>query len=183
MSEIRITIDGKEAVGQAGESILTIARNNGIDIPALCYEDGLSVYGACSLCVVEAENSPKLMRACATIPQDGMIIHTDSERAKRSRKVAMELLMSDHEGDCLGPCKLNCPAGTNCQAYVKQIALGNDKEAVRIIKEHLPLPASDGILSAFRRTNSMTPTQSTSESAIPSDPLDNTSASKPGDKI
>ena len=144
MSEIRITIDGKEAIGQAGESILTIARNNGIDIPALCYEDGLSVYGACSLCVVEAENSPKLMRACATIPQDGMIIHTDSMRVKRSRKVAMELLMSDHEGDCLGPCKLECPAGTNCQAYVKQIALGNDKEAVRIIKEHLPLPASIG---------------------------------------
>ena len=52
--------------------------------------------------------------------------------------------MSDHDGDCMGPCRLACPAGTNCQAYVKQVALGNTKEAVRIVKERLPLPASIG---------------------------------------
>ena len=78
---------------------------------------------------------PKLMRACATIPADGWKVSSETPRAKQSRKVALELLMCDHEGDCKGPCSLECPAGTDCQAYVKQIALGNDKEAVRIIKE------------------------------------------------
>ena len=67
MEEIKIIIDGREVTGQAGESILNIAARNGIEIPNLCYNKNLKVYGACGLCVVEAENSPKLLRSCATI--------------------------------------------------------------------------------------------------------------------
>ena len=144
MAEIKIIIDGREVTGKAGDSILTIAAQNGIEIPNLCYSHNLKVYGACGLCVVEAENSPKLLRACATVAMDGQVIHTDTPRVKQARKIALELLMSDHEGDCKGPCGLNCPAHTDVQGYVKQIALGNDSEAVRIIKERIPLPASVG---------------------------------------
>lgn len=53
-----------------------------------------------------------------------MVIHTQGERAKQARKVALELLLSDHEGDCKAPCSLNCPAGTDCQGYVGLIANG-----------------------------------------------------------
>ena len=141
---IKITINGIECEGAKGETILSIATRNGIEIPNLCHNEEVKVYGACSLCVVEGEGMPKLMRACATIPQDGWKVSSETPRAKQSRKIALELLMCDHEGDCKGPCSLECPAGTDCQAYVKQIALGNDKEAVRIIKEKLPLPASIG---------------------------------------
>lgn len=144
MAEIKLIIDGKECIGQAGQTILTIAAENGIEIPNLCYNKNLKIYGACGLCVVEAENSPKLLRACATVAQDGQVIHTRSERAQQARKIALELLMSDHLGDCKGPCGLNCPAHTDVQGYVKQIALGNDREAVRIIKDRIPLPASVG---------------------------------------
>ena len=144
MDMIKITIDGREITGKAGDSILNIAMQNGIEIPNLCYNSELKVYGACSLCVVEAEGIPKLLRACSAIASDGMVIHTDSVRVKRARKIALELLMSDHEGDCKGPCHLNCPANTDVQAYIKQIALGNDREAVRIIKEKIPIPASIG---------------------------------------
>ena len=144
MEEIKIIIDGREVTGQAGESILNIAARNGIEIPNLCYNKNLKVYGACGLCVVEAENSPKLLRSCATIAQNGQVIHTDTPRVKQARKIALELLMSDHEGDCKGPCGLNCPAHTDVQAYIKQIAEGNDREAVRIIKEKIPIPASIG---------------------------------------
>ena len=144
MAEIKIIIDGRELTGQAGDTILHIAAQNGIEIPNLCYNKNLKVYGACGLCVVEAENSPKLLRACATVAQDGQVIHTDTPRVKQARKIALELLMSDHEGDCKGPCGLNCPAHTDVQGYVKQIALGNDREAVKIIKEKVPLPASVG---------------------------------------
>ena len=144
MAEIKLIIDGRECVGQAGQTILTIAAENGIEIPNLCYNKNLKIYGACGLCVVEAENSPKLLRACATVAQDGQVIHTRSERAQQARKIALELLMSDHLGDCKGPCGLNCPAHTDVQGYVKQIALGNDHEAVRIIKDRIPLPASVG---------------------------------------
>ena len=144
MSEIKIIIDGIECVGQAGDTILQIATKAGIYIPTLCHHESVAKYGACGLCVVEAENSPKLMRACATAAGNGMVIRTNGPRIAQARKIALELLMSDHEGDCKGPCHLNCPARTDIQGYVKQIALGNDKEAVRIIKEKIPLPASIG---------------------------------------
>ena len=144
MSEIKVIIDGIECVGQAGDTILQIAAKAGIYIPTLCHHESVAKYGACGLCVVEAEKSPKLMRACATTAGDGMVIRTNSPRIAQARKIALELLMSDHEGDCKGPCHLNCPARTDIQGYVKQIALGNDKEAVRIIKEKIPMPASIG---------------------------------------
>ena len=144
MAQIKITINGKECYGEAGKTILAIAAENGIEIPNLCYNKQLKVYGACGLCVVEAEKSPKLLRACATVANDGMVITTNSPRVVQARKIALELLMSDHEGDCKGPCHIACPAHTDVQAYIKQIALGNDKEAVRLIKEKIAVPASIG---------------------------------------
>ncbi len=144
MSEIKVTINGIVCTGQAGDTILKIATDNGIYIPTLCHHESVAKYGACGLCVVEAEKMPKLLRACATTASDGMVVNTNSARVMQARKIAMELLMSDHEGDCVGPCSLNCPAGTDCQGYVKQIALGNDLEAVKIIKKKLPFPSSIG---------------------------------------
>ena len=144
MEQIKITIDGRELIGNKGDTVLTIAANNNIEIPNLCYNSKLKLYGACGLCLIEAEGMPKLLRACSAVATDGMVLHTDTPRVTRARKIALELIMSDHEGDCVGPCKLNCPAHTDIQGYVKQIALGNDSEAVKIIKEKIPIPASIG---------------------------------------
>ena len=144
MDKIKVTIDGKELTAEKGQTILQIARDNNIEIPTLCYIDEVKAYGACGLCVVEAENIPKLLRACATIASDGMVIKTDTPRVRQSRKIALELLISDHTGDCKGPCSLNCPAGTDCQGYVKLIAEGKFREAVELVKDRVPLPASIG---------------------------------------
>lgn len=144
MEQIKITVNGKEMVGNRGETILNIAAANGIEIPNLCYNCNLKLYGACGLCLVEGEGMPKLMRACATVATDGMVLSTETPRVKKARKIALELIMSDHDGDCIAPCSLNCPAHTDIQGYIKQIALGNDKEAVKIIKEKIPIPASIG---------------------------------------
>ena len=144
MSEIKLIINGKECVGQQGQTILEVAEANGIFIPTLCHLASVKHYGACGVCVVEGEKMPKLMRACSTMAANGWVINTESDRVKQARKVALELLMSDHDGDCKGPCHLNCPARTDIQGYVKQIALGNDKEAVKIIKDKISLPASIG---------------------------------------
>lgn len=144
MSEIKIIVNGIECIGQQGETILQIAERAGIHIPTLCHNENVKHYGACGVCVVEAEKSPKLMRSCSTLATDGMVINTESKRVIQARKIALELLMSDHDGDCRGPCMLNCPAGTDCQLYVKQIAQGDYHGAVKTIKEKLPLPASIG---------------------------------------
>ena len=144
MDKIKISIDGKEIFAESGKTVLEIAAENNIEIPNLCYNKNLKIYGACGLCVVEAEGNPKLLRACATVATDGMVIKTETERVLRARKIALELIMSDHVGDCKGPCSLNCPAHTDVQGYLKEIALGNDKKAVEIIKEKIPIPASIG---------------------------------------
>lgn len=141
---IQITIDGKTIKAEQGQTIFNIATENGIYIPNLCYDGRMEPYGACGLCVVEVEGIGKLLRACSTVATDAMVVNTNSDRIKACRTAALKLLMSDHEGDCMGPCTLACPAHTDCQGYVKQIALGNDEKAVEIIKEKIPLPASIG---------------------------------------
>ncbi|MCR5484060.1 MAG: FAD-dependent oxidoreductase, partial [Clostridiales bacterium] len=142
--KIRFIIDGKEIETEKGTTILNAARENGIYIPTFCYDDCVDVYGACGICVVEAEGVPKLLRSCATIASDGMKINTRSDRVIRSRKIALELIMSNHTGDCKAPCSLACPAGTDCQGYVGLIADGQYDEAIKLIKERIPLPASIG---------------------------------------
>ncbi len=144
MNKIRININGKEIYGYKGQTILEVAKKNGIYIPTLCYDERLEIYGSCGLCVVEVEGIPKLLKACATEIREGMVINTDTQKVKGSRKIALELLLSDHVGDCRPPCVLACPGNTDCQGYVGLIANGEYKESLKLIKEQLPLPASIG---------------------------------------
>jgi len=141
---INLTINGKQITAPEGSTILEAARLNDIYIPTLCYDKAVEVYGACGLCVVEAEGIPKLLRSCSAKASEGMVINTESERVVQSRKIAMELLMSAHDGDCVAPCQLNCPAHTDCQGYVGLIANGEYESALKLIKNKIPLPASIG---------------------------------------
>lgn len=141
---VNLKINGKDIAARKGQTILQAAAENGIDIPNMCYSEKVKVYGACGVCVVEAKGVPKLLRACATLVNDGMEIETETERVKKARKVALELMLSDHEGDCRPPCAKACPAGTDCQGYVGLIANGKFEEANRLIKDKIPLPASIG---------------------------------------
>lgn len=139
-----INIDGKELQAWPGQSILEVARTAGIHVPTLCHDERLKSYGGCGLCVVEQEGSSKLIRACSTLAEDGMVIYTDTPRLHTSRQTTLALLLSDHRGDCRGPCVLACPAQTDVQGYVGLIANGQYRDAVRLIKEKLPIPASIG---------------------------------------
>lgn len=144
MDMVNLTINGQKVTAPAGSTILDAAKANGIYIPTLCYDEAVEVYGACGLCVVEAEGVPKLLRSCSAKISEGMVINTESERVIKSRKIAMELLMSAHDGDCIAPCQLACPANTDCQGYVGLIANGKFDEALKLIKDRIPLPASIG---------------------------------------
>jgi len=141
---ITLEIDGQSVSVPAGTTILEAAKAAGIEIPNMCYMKELGPYGACGVCVVEVKDCPKMLRACSAKVTPGMVVYTKSEKALATRKLALELLMGDHDGDCLGPCKLNCPAHTDCQKYVKEIAEGRFADAVATIKETFPLPAAIG---------------------------------------
>lgn len=141
---INLTIDNKKITVPDGTSVLNAAIDNGIKIPNLCFDGRVELYGACGLCVVEAEGIPKLLRACSTKCTEGMNVKTQSDRITRARKTALELLLSDHDGDCKAPCTLECPANTDCQGYIGLIANGEYEEAAKLIKEKIPLPSSIG---------------------------------------
>ncbi len=144
MNKFRMNIDGKEVFGLPGQTILEVARENDIFIPTLCYDERTAIYGSCGICVVEVEGNPKLLKACATEISDNMIVMTDTKRVLESRKTNLELLLSDHQGDCVAPCKLACPGHTDCQGYVGLVANGEFDKANELIKERIPLPACIG---------------------------------------
>ncbi|MDR1067535.1 MAG: FAD-dependent oxidoreductase [Clostridiales bacterium] len=146
MAGIRINIDGFELEAENGASILDVAEKGGIRIPTLCHDEMVKPFGACGLCLVEAENSPRLLRACSTQALDGMVIKTASPRVIAARKTALELLLSDHAGDCRPPCVTACPGQTDCQGYVGLIANGKFKEALSLINEVIPFAASIGMV-------------------------------------
>lgn len=141
---VNLVIDDVEVSVESGSTILDAAKSVGIEIPSLCHLKDLGPFGACGVCVVEIKDSPKLARACATKVSQGMVVYTKSEKALAARKFAVELIMGDHDADCQGPCKLNCPAHTDCQKYIKEIANGDYAKAVSTVMEVFPLPASVG---------------------------------------
>lgn len=100
MAIVTLTIDGIQFSAKDDESILQIARQNGIKIPTLCHLDGLTDVGACRLCLVEIEGWNKLMPACTTYPIEGMVIHTQTEKLKKYRRMIIELLASEGNHQC-----------------------------------------------------------------------------------
>lgn len=144
MKKFRLNIDGKEVYAVPGQTILEVARENDIFIPTLCFDERTEIYGSCGLCVCEVEGNPKLVKSCATEIAPNMVIKTNTERVTESRKTNLELLISNHVGDCRPPCSLACPAGTDCQGYVGLIANGEFEAAIELIKQNLPLPGALG---------------------------------------
>ncbi|XMB67825.1 FAD-dependent oxidoreductase [Mycoplasmatota bacterium zrk1] len=141
---VKLAINGKIIESSKENTILQVAIDNNIEIPHMCYDKRLKSYGGCGMCVVEVEGSSKLMRACSTNVYEGMEIETHTKRTHDARKIALDLYVSDHRGDCLPPCTLGCPARTDIQGYVGLIANGQYVEAVKLIKQAIPIPASIG---------------------------------------
>lgn len=110
MAEKYMIIDGVQCPFSNERNVLEVARNNGIDIPSLCYCENLSIYGGCRLCMVENEKGA-IDAACVMRPRDGMTVYTHSRKVLESRKTTLQLLMSSHRAECLtcdksGKCKL-----------------------------------------------------------------------------
>jgi formate dehydrogenase major subunit len=145
MALVKLEINGKRMIAADNQTILSVARENGIsDIPTLCHDDQLEPFTSCFVCVVKVKGARSLMPACSTKVTEGMVVETDNAEVRRSRKAAVELLLSNHNADCVGPCQLECPAGVDIQGYVALAALGKYREAIQLIKQRNPLPAICG---------------------------------------
>src|SRR5512138_993627 len=99
--DVTFTIDGRTLTAPDTTTILAAAARLGIDIPTLCHYEGLDAFGSCFLCVVEVEGRRNPAPACSTAVAEGMVIRTNTENIRATRKMCLELLFSDHLGDCL----------------------------------------------------------------------------------
>ena len=107
---LQLTINDQKVSAPKGSTIMEAARLNHIQIPSLCHKENVHSAGACRICVVEVKGYKDLQASCITKAADGMVIYTNSPRVQRARKVLYELLLSDHNQDCL-----NCSRSTDCE--------------------------------------------------------------------
>src|SRR5271169_5865179 len=98
--QIHLTIDGRAVQAAPGTLLINAAKQVGIEIPSFCYYDGLTLQGACRMCLVEVEKTPKLQVGCTLPVAEGMVVHTDSAQTKEARKGTIEFLLTNHPLDC-----------------------------------------------------------------------------------
>ncbi len=138
---IRIEVDGRVVEGRAGQTILEVCRDNGIEIPTLCYEPKLPGFGACRMCVVEVEGEDHPPISCSRDAEEGMKVATQTEELRRLRATNLELIFSDHNAYCLPPCQNKCPSHIDIPGFLKQNAEGQFRESARIFKRTIPFPS------------------------------------------
>jgi len=141
---VTLTIDGQTISVDEGTTILEAARRLGIRIPTLCHVENFPPAASCFLCTVQIQGRPGLSPSCASPVAEGMVVITDSNEVRTSRKVALELLLSDHVGDCLGPCRTGCPARFDIPGFLSQVSAQDLQRSAEIAYDFLVLPASLG---------------------------------------
>lgn len=136
----KLFIDNREVEVSDGATILDAAGKLGIEIPTMCFLKDYKPSTSCMVCVVKIEGMSSLVPACGTVAAEGMRVESSSETVYQARKAALELLLSDHLGDCLGPCQMICPADMNIPLMIRQIADGNLRSAIETVKKDIALP-------------------------------------------
>ena len=131
MPDVTITVDGKKVTAPAGTLLIEACKSAGIGVPAFCYYPGLSVQGACRMCLVRIEKMPKLQTACTVPITDGMVVITDTPEVVQARKSTVEILLGNHPLDC--PV---CDAGGECELQDMTFAYGAAESQYMEAKGH-----------------------------------------------
>ena len=135
------TLDGKTVKAYEGQTILSVAIDNGIDdIPNLCDDEKLEPTSACRMCLVHIEGVDLPLPSCNTPASPGMVVTSKSDELFHIRRTNLEMMLSDHNAYCQPPCQVDCPTHIDIPGYLELIAKGSMKEAARLVKEVLPFP-------------------------------------------
>ncbi len=141
---VTLSIDGRSVTVPEGTTVLEAARWLGIRIPTLCHVQGLEPAASCFVCAVRVQGKRTLQPSCALTVEEGMVVDTASEDIRSVRRMALELLLSDHAGDCAAPCATACPAGLEIPAFLEHLARGDSAAALDSIWRRLALPGALG---------------------------------------
>ncbi|MFV2062019.1 MAG: FAD-dependent oxidoreductase [Chloroflexota bacterium] len=139
--QFSIEIDGRTLTGRAGQTILEVCRDNGVEVPTLCYEPKLPGFGACRMCVVEVEGEDTPPISCSREAEPEMVVQTQTPRLRQIRKTNLELIFSDHNAYCLPPCQNKCPSHIDIPGFLKANTEGDFAESARIFKRTIPYPS------------------------------------------
>ena len=137
MAVVTLTINDELVSAQEGESLLSVLREHEIDIPTLCHLEGLSERGGCRLCMVELEGSSRLQASCVTQVQEGMVVHTHSERLIKYRRMILELLFSERNHVCAV-----CVMNGHCELQWEAAKIGMDHVRFEYLNPDLGMDAS-----------------------------------------
>jgi len=135
-----VTINNQEVEIEEGKTLLQAARQIGIEIPTLCYWEGVKPMNSCMLCTVRNTETGQLHSSCSTLALDGMKVETDTGDVCEARKEVLELILSEHIGDCEAPCAHTCPASMNIPVMMRQIYEGDFDDAAFTIHNGLVIP-------------------------------------------
>ena len=138
---ISFKVNQQEAQIEAGTFLLNALQELGHNIPHLCYYEGLDHYTSCMLCLVKDARSGQLIPSCSLKVESGMEIITLDDEIIEARKMGLDLLLSDHVGDCEAPCTKACPAHMNIPEMIRFLQAGQIDEALAIVKKDIALPA------------------------------------------
>ncbi|MDB4583534.1 FAD-dependent oxidoreductase [Draconibacterium sp.] len=138
---IKLKINSKEIQVEEGTSVMKAAQQMGIEIPNMCWHDELEHFTSCMVCMVKDKSNGKLFPSCSVKATPGLDVVTDDDEIKESRRTALELLLSEHVGDCEAPCQIACPAHMDIPKMNRLIAAGKLHEALRVVKKDIALPA------------------------------------------
>jgi NADH-quinone oxidoreductase subunit G len=131
MNLMKLTIDGKTVEASPGTLVIDAAKRAGIGIPSFCYYEGLTLQGACRLCLVEVEKAPKLMTACTLPVAEGMVIRTNTPQVAQARKAMLEFVLTNHPLDC--PV---CDKGGECELQDATLTYGAGEGRFEEFKQH-----------------------------------------------
>jgi bidirectional [NiFe] hydrogenase diaphorase subunit len=137
MSVVTLTVNNEMVGAQEGQPLLSVIKEQGIEIPTLCHLEGLHERGGCRLCLVEVEGNNKLLPACVTPVQEGMVVTTHSERLVKYRRMIMELLFAERNHVCAV-----CVMNGHCELQWNAATIGMDHVRYEYLNPSLPVDAS-----------------------------------------
>jgi formate dehydrogenase alpha subunit len=142
---VRLTIDGEEVEARKGMTVLQAAEEAGLFIPTLCSDADLKPFGACRLCVVEIEGTRGFPTACTTPVAEGMVVHTETPEVQRVRRLAVELIRTDHPIDCNA-----CPKNMQCDLQMMEAMLGITEVRFHTLTKDLSVDKSNPFFNLDR---------------------------------
>lgn len=137
---IKLSIDNTPIEVVEGTTVLQAAEGLGIAIPTMCYLEGHTCHPSCMVCMVKDATKGNFFASCAMPVAEGMNIIATSDEVSDLRREALELLLSDHVGDCEAPCTLTCPAGMDIPLMNRLIANGEFEKSLQVVREEIALP-------------------------------------------